>query len=233
MKALNLKYIIIPNPSKTQWFFFIFLLGALLQEIIPEKLKKLLEFKDVDDEGKEGEALLKYKLTQAQTEILLNTFVCLTMVFPHFYYTTINKKAYEKRKQETLNNINQNKHLMNIKDRKNKAFIYLFIVIFIISFVDVLAQLLHPIEIIREYILCDKHMETDFSHFNSILFIDIFGRYFFSRCLLKTQFYLHHKISLFLNIFGIIFIILAEKEKMMENINEYESTYYYFFLLNL
>ena len=43
-----------------------------------------------------------------------------------------------------------------------------------------------------------------------MIFIAIFGRYIFSRCILKTHFYSHHKLSILLNFIGIIFIVLAE-----------------------
>ena len=205
MRALKFKYIIIPNPTKTQWYYFIFLLGGLLEASIPDLLNEKFNLglypgdceEEEGGEEKTGRELIGAFLTQSYIEMTINVVVNLVMVFPHFYYTVINKKEYKKREQELFNIIIQNKHIMNIKDRKRHLFMVTFIIVFVISFVDITCQLLDPINKLIEYATCNK-IKKDHQDLNSILFIDIFARYFFSRCILKTYFYYHHKLSILL-----------------------------------
>ena len=238
MRALKFKYIIIPNPTKTKWYYFIFLLGGLLEASIPDLLNDKFhlclypgdcEEKGEEKQVKEGMELIGAFLTQSYIEMTINVVVNLVMVFPHFYYTVINKKEYKKREQELFNIIIQNKHIMNIKDRKRHLFMVTFIIVFVISFVDITCQLLDPINKLIEYATCNE-IKDDHKDLNSILFIDIFARYFFSRCILKTYFYYHHKLSILLNFIGIIFLILAEINLIKTSFNT-DSTYVGFVIL--
>ena len=190
MNAITYKFIIIPNPSKKQWYFFIFLLGSLLRNIIPPLILGDKD-KDKDNDGKQesGEKALEAILSKLYVEIIGNIFTALTMGFPHFYYRIIDVTEYNKRTQEFNNIINQHKQLINISKFEMNTSQIMIMIVFIISFVDVFCQSLVPIKYILEYAFDKKKFSpTDPIYLYMPLFFDIFARYFFSRYILKTFF---------------------------------------------
>ena len=208
MNAITYKFIIIPNPSKKQWYFFIFLLGSLLRNIIPALI---VDNYDKDNSKKKGRALLKALLSKLYIEIIGNIFTALTMGFPHFYYRIINTKEYNKRTQEFKNIINQHKQLINFSKYEANTNQIMIMIVFIISFVDVFCQTLVPIKYLIEYMLNkDTFGYKDPVPLYMPLFFDIFARYFFSRYILKTYFYSHHKLSFLINFIGIILLSIVD-----------------------
>ena len=208
MNAIIYKFIIIPNPSKKQWYFFIFLLGSLLRNIIPALI---VNNYDKDNSKKKGRALLKALLSKLYIEIIGNIFTALTMGFPHFYYRIINTKEYNKRTQEFKNIINQHKQLINFSKYEANTNQIMIMIVFIISFVDVFCQTLVPIKYLIEYMLNkDTFGYKDPVPLYMPLFFDIFARYFFSRYILKTYFYSHHKLSFLINFIGIILLSIVD-----------------------
>ena len=152
---------------------------------------------------------LKNLLTQSYIEIIYNVLSAVLLGIPHFLNKMRNKEEYKNRRQQTYITNNQNINFIYLKNESSRIPLMLKI-IFIISSVDVFCQLTVPIKYIIEYKYFDCIQSNHQSHFYSVLFFDIFARYFFSRWILKTYFYIHHKLSFILSIIGLIPISIVD-----------------------
>ena len=164
---------------------------------------------------------LKNLLTQSYIEIIYNVLSAVLLGIPHFLNKIRNKEENKNRRQQTYITNNQNINFIYLKNESSRIPLMLKI-IFIISSVDVFCQLTVPIKYIIEYKYFDCIQSNHQSHFYSVLFFDIFARYFFSRWILKTYFYIHHKLSFILSIIGLIPISIVDfHAKYGSNDNKY------------
>ena len=164
---------------------------------------------------------LKNLLTQSYIEIIYNVLSAVLLGIPHFLNKMRNKEENKNRRQQTYITNNQNINFIYLKNESSRIPLMLKI-IFIISSVDVFCQLTVPIKYIIEYKYFDCIQSNHQSHFYSVLFFDIFARYFFSRWILKTYFYIHHKLSFILSIIGLIPISIVDfHAKYGSNDNKY------------
>ena len=200
MEAINCKLFIIPKLLRKHIYLLFFLLGALFRVLIPDILIKLRGKQD-DSEIKD----LKYLLTKKYFEIIRNVISALLLGIPHLLNRMRNRdEEYKKIKQQTYVT---NKQKINFiyNDNESSRIPIMLKIIFIIASVDVFCQLAVPIKfIIEDKILGDEILYADHNHLYFLLFFDIFARYFFSRWILRTYFYIHHYLSFLLNLIGLI-----------------------------
>ena len=196
MEAINCKFFIIPNFTKKHLYFFMFIFGILLRVFFPDLIKSL------NSDTSENQDSLEYYLTQKYFEIARNIGSSLLLGIPHFYYILVNK--YEGRKK---NKLSYNTQKVDFIYNEQKSYIpNMLKIILVISTVDIICQLLIPLKCIIE----DKKQNLQHYHLYFLLCFDIFARYFFSRIILKTYFYIHHKLSFLLNIIGLIPITIID-----------------------
>ena len=207
MEIIDCKFFLIPKPMKKHLYLLLFLFGALLRILIIYIFKRLKNDEN-ESNGNNNEnhsKTLNQLLTKNYFEIINNVLSALFLGIPHFFNRMINKDENKYIYQQTYNTNSQKIDFINCNDNNEPNRPLLVIkIIFIISTVDIICQLLIPIN----YIIGDKSTE-DHSHLYFLLFFDIFARYLFSRWILKAYFYIHHKLSFLLSIIGIIHIIIV------------------------
>ena len=204
MEVIKCKFILISKLTNKHKYFLYFLLGSLFRVVIPDILKAKYDKENIDNNS------LNYLLTQKYIEIMRNIISDLFLGFFVCFDRIKNKDEKHKR-------------YIQIKKTKSLKINYIFNVqssrfpltlkyIFLISVIDIISQILIPLKFIIEYnIPCfTTILNTEPLHFYILLFFDIFARYFFSRWLLKTYFYAHHKFSFLLNIIGLFFIGIVD-----------------------
>ena len=217
MEVINCKIIMISKPTTKHFYFFLFLIGAIFRLLVPDIIKKLNG--EYDKENKKSPCL-KHLLTKQYLEIIGNLLSDLLMGIPHFCYKVRNKDDYKSRKQKTYNSNVQ--RIRFIYNEEKSHLPNMLRIIFIISLVDVICQLTIPIKYIFENKVLGRKqiLNVENYHLYFLLFFDIFARYFFSRVILKTYFYIHHKLSFLLNIIGLIPIAIVDFHlKFKENEN--------------
>ena len=195
MEAINCKLFIIPKLLRKHIYLLFFLLGALFRVLIPDIFTK--------DENESKD--LKYLLTKKYFEIIRNVISALLLGIPHLLNRMRNRdEEYKKIKQQTYVT---NKQKINFiyNDNESSRIPIMLKIIFIIASVDVFCQLAVPIKfIIEDKILDNEILNADPNNLYFLLFFDIFARYFFSRWILRTYFYIHHYLSFLLNLIGLI-----------------------------
>jgi hypothetical protein len=198
MDVVNCKYFIFPNLTKKHWYFSMFILGIILRVLVPDILKLINRKEEKQDIS------LNRLLTQKYFEITRNIGSSLLLGFPHFYYKFMSKSSNKKSRK--------NPHKINfIYNEKKSGIPNVLKIIFIISTVDIICQLLIPLKyLFEDYAFMGKILDTPYYHLYFLLFFDIFARYLFSRFILKTYFYYHHKLSFLLNIIGLIPITVVD-----------------------
>ena len=192
---------------KKHLYLFLFLIGALLRVLIPYVVKICNENDENDENYKMKLGCL---LTKKYIEIINNVLSALFLGIPHFLNKIRNKDEYNNIQQQIYKTNSQKIDFINndYKYEPNRPLLMIKI-IFIISTVDIICQLLIPIKyIIDDDLENQKYIEQ--SHLYFLLFFDIFARYLFSRWILKTYFYIHHKLAFLLNIIGIIPITIVD-----------------------
>ena len=196
MEAINCKFFIIPKFTKKHLYFFMFIFGILLRVFFPDLIKSL------NSDTSENQDSLEYYLTQKYFEIARNIGSSLLLGIPHFYYILVNK--YEGRKK---NKLSYNTQKVDFIYNEQKSYIpNMLKIILVISTVDIICQLLIPLKCIIE----GKKQNLQHYHLYFLLCFDIFARYFFSRIILKTYCYIHHKLSFLLNIIGLVPITIID-----------------------
>ena len=212
MEVIQCKFIIIPKFTKKHWYFLMFIISRICRQLAPDLLIYFKNYKNNENSD------LNSLLTREYFRITRNIGSTLLLGFPHFYYKCINKEYKKKQQQE------YNPHKINyIYNEENSLTPNMLKIVFVISFVDIICQLLIPIKIIFDNILFDNFLYKEYSHIYSLLFFDIFARYFFSRVILKTYFYIHHKLSFLLNIIGLIPIAIVD---IFVKFNENQNVYF-------
>ena len=206
MEAINCKLFIIPKLLRKHIYLLFFLLGALFRVLIPDILIKLRGKQD-DSEIKD----LKYLLTKKYFEIIRNVISALLLGIPHLLNRMRNRdEEYKKIKQQTYVTNNQKINFI-YNDNESSRIPIMLKIIFIIASVDVFCQLAVPIKfIIEDKILDNEILNADPYNLYFLLFFDIFARYFFSRWILRTYFYIHHYLSFLLNLIGLILISFVD-----------------------
>ena len=197
MKIIKCGIFLFPKLDKKYLSFAWFLVGSFLRSAIPKLLKLNTESNN-----------LKILLTQNYFDILRNILSDLIIGIFHFIYIIKNKDEYKKRSQiEYNNNITQIRFMFN--NEKNRK-LRIIKIIFIISFIDIICQLLLPISYLIEYAIDPNNsLKATTDRFYSLLFIDIISRYLLSLYVLKTYFYYHHYLAFILNfISALIFFII-------------------------
>ena len=200
MEIIKCKFILIPKPTKKHLFFLMFILGILFRALVPDLLLffKHKVKKEIDS--------LNYLLTQKHLEIARNIGSSLIFGIPHFYFKIINRE--HKVKQPKNNNYQRITYIYNAEKSKTP---YMIKIILIISSVDIFCQLIISIKFIFEDKVLKKNiLSLEQNHLYFLLFFDIFARYFFSRFILETYFYIHHKLSFLLNIIGLLPIAIVD-----------------------
>ena len=207
MKVIKCKCFMISKLTNKHKYFAFFLLGSLFRVLFPYILYKINQTKIEEFEKYIGNRLnrLNYLLTQKYIEIIRNIISALFLGFFHCLYRVKNIDESKKRQMQTYNTNSQN--INDIFKAESSRVPITSKYIFLISFVDIICQMLIPLKFILEYKFSFKNiLSTEPSRLYILLFFDIFARYIFSRWLLKTYFYAHHKFSFFLNFLGLILI---------------------------
>ena len=199
MEVIKCKYILISKLTKKHKYFLFFLLGSLFRFLFPCILNKIKN-KEIDNNNN-----LNHLLTQQYFAIMRNIISNLILGIFHCYNKIINTDGKKKKMQ--ANNYNKLKINYIYNDKYNNVS-FQFKYIFVISLIDIICQLLIPIKYILEKNVFNYSIivTTEPNYFYTILFFDLFARYIFSRFILKTYFYCHHKLSFFLSLLGLIFI---------------------------
>ena len=239
MEVINCRLFIIPRFMKKHIYLLLFIIGALTRVLFPDildyycppkysnknqnetnltNISNIITFLEDTNEGANNTSSnnpenciknLTFLLTKSYIEIIYNVLSAVLLGIPHFLNKMRNKEENKNRRQQTYITSNQNINFIYLKNESSRIPLMLKI-IFIISSVDVFCQLTVPIK----YIIEDKYFRciqsNHQSHFYSVLFFDIFARYFFSRWILKTYFYIHHKLSFILSIIGLIPISIVD-----------------------
>ena len=210
MEIINCKLFLIPKPMKKHLYLILFLIGALLRVLIP-----YLYVKIIVKEEKFGKPL-----TKKYCEIINNVLSALLMGIPYFLNRIRNKDKDKNIQQQTYKTNSQKIDFIN-NNETNRS-ILMIKIIFLISTVDIICQLLIPIYYIIEKpdkikdkdkdknLNKKKYHLPDQSHLYCLLFFDIFARYIFSRLILKTYFYIHQTLSFILSIIGLIPITIVD-----------------------
>ena len=204
MDIIKCKLFMIPKLTKKHCYFLLFLIGSALREIIPDLVKKYnkKDLKMVNNVSNLSN--LKFLFTQKYHEIIRNIISDILIGVFHCMNKIKNKNESKK---TNIRNSQKMYYLFNDEANKSRK---KYLIIFIISFVDIICQLLFPIKFLIEYFLMNNINDIPSFHLYCLLFIDIFARYLFSRIILKTYFYLHHYLSIFLNIIGLILIAIVD-----------------------
>ena len=212
MEIVKCKFIMFTKPTKKHWYFFLFLLGSFLRVLVPDIHYNLSKYKpDLID--------YNFKLTQKYFELIRNISSDLLIGIFHCMHKCRNKDELKNKPQDTYKR-NSQKIVFIFNDEEDKVPV-MYKIILIISFVDIICQLLMPANILFDkYILNKQKYDYQFepTDLYCLLFVDIFARYLFSRCILKTYFYKHHYLSFILNIIGLIPITFVDiKEKILKD----------------
>ena len=206
MEVITCKFFIIPKLMKKHIYLLLFLLGSLFKILIPDILIKLRDKKD-EAEYKD----LKYLLTKKYFEIIRNVLSCLILGIPHLLNKMRNKDEEYKNMEQQAFITNEQKINFIYNDNEKSRIPIMLKIIFIIASVDVFCQLAVPIKfIIEDKILDNEILNADPNNLYFLLFFDIFARYFFSRWILRTYFYIHHYLSFLLNLIGLILISFVD-----------------------
>ena len=213
MEVIKCKFIILTKPVKKHWYFFLFLLGSFLRILIPDILSYLLDKNnsEPDSDSNLYNKNFGFKLSQKYFELIRNIASDILIGIFHCIHKCRNKDENKKRPPLERYKRNSQKIVFIFNDEEDK-FPIMYKIIFIISLVDIICQLLLPIYIILDYKIFknEKTLRIEPIDLYYLLFFDIFARYIFSRLLLKTYFYKHHYLSFILNIIGLISITIVE-----------------------
>lgn len=232
MEVVKCKFFMFTKPVKKHWYFFLFLLGSFLRQLIPDIHSKIRDLKNESkpDSNSDHDKIFKFELTGKYFELIRTISSDLLIGIFHCMHKCRNKDENKKQPQERYKR-NSQKIVFIFNDEEDK-FPVMYKIIFIISLVDIICQLLIPIYIILDYKVLnhDKILEKEPNELYYLLFIDIFGRYLFSRLLLKTYFYKHHYLSFILNIIGLILITTIEIIELKKEIDN-ELQYSFFVII--
>ena len=206
----------IPEFTFKHLYFLGFFIGSFLRVFIPDILN--ITYEETND--------LKVLLAQCYMEMIRNISSDILMGIFYAIDYIRNKEEYKERK-ELINTKNDYIYNDGTKTKDRLMLRY----IFIISFIDIICQLAIPIKYLIESSNSKNNsyltMEPELLY--SFLLFDLFSRYFLSRLILKTYFYIHHNLSFVLNIISITILVVVDyKYKYLyknENDNGYDILY--------
>ena len=188
----------IPEFTYKHLYFLGFLIGSFLRIFFPDILN--ITYKETN--------YLKVLLAQCYMEIIRNISSDILMGIFYFIDYIRNKEEYKERK-ELINT--KNDYIYNEGTKKKEGLMLKYI--FIISFIDIICQLAIPIKYLIEHFIFNKddyYLTTEPELLYSFLLFDLFGRYFLSRLILKTYFYIHHNLSFVLYIISIAILVIVD-----------------------
>ena len=201
----------IPEFTMKHLYFLGFLIGSFLRRFVPDILD--ISYTNFDS--------LKIILAQCYMEMIRNISSDLLMGIFYFIDYIKNKEEYKNRK----NLINSKGNYIYNDGTKTKNRLMLKL-IFIISFIDIICQLLLPIKYIFENKVMNREiLTTEPDHLYSFLLFDIFSRYILSRLILKTYFYIHHNLSFILNTISIVILAIVDYKFKYKNKESYDILY--------
>ena len=203
----------IVKPVKKHWYFFLFILGSFLRLFSPDILILIYKNKKkIDFSSREYNFLMTQKyfemIRTISSDLLIGIFHCIHKIR--------NKDDFSKTPQQTYNR-NSQKIFFIFNDETSRV-PTMYKIIFIISIIDIICQLLIPLKFILEKKVIDCSINNNPPYnLYSLLWFDIFARYLFSRWILKTYFYIHHYFSFFLNFIGLILITIVDLKTKIIN----------------
>ena len=225
MEIIKCKLILITKPTKKYLYFFLFLLGSFLRIFIPDIIimPKGKQYNKGDEYTLQ---ILKSNITQRYFDLIRN--IGCDALFGIFFliHKIRNKDEPKKNKLQTYNTSNQKAYF--IFNDESSRIPTTYKIIFIISIIDIICQLLIPAHYIIEYsFFKEEPVKIDPSKLYCLLLFDIFARYLFSRWILKTYFYNHHYLSFILSSIGLIGITIAD----INNKIEFNSNFMVFIII--
>ena len=203
------KIIIFPKCDYKNIYLLIFIVASSIRYSIPSILEENLETRNYESE--------EYYKGKSYFHILSNFIgdfsVGIIILF-------------NKCKKET-NSIITTEGLKTKKEMKHKFYFYLSM----IAIIDFLAQLCLT-KFIFAYIIPNEMIENKGTFIEKenlyfVVLIDIISRYAFSRLFLKSYFYKHHIVSIFITILGFMGLLVIN----IYNIYNYTNNYKIFFLI--
>ena len=221
----------ITRPIQKHWYFFLFIFGSFFRVFIPELpdiIYKIVEhpINYLPDNEKSPE-FKKFLLTRKYFEMMRTISSDLLIGIFHCIHKIRNKDDFSKTPQQTYNRNSQKIYFIFNDETSRVPTMYK--IIFIISIIDIICQLLIPIKyIIEGFVMNQKIKFGDTYYLFSLLWFDIFARYFFSRWILKTYFYIHHYFSFFLNCLGLVLITIVDFLSAKKIPKDYDYLYFIF-----
>ena len=210
--------VLIPKLTYKYTYFIWFLLGALLRKAVPDILGLLIlgpiKNNGNDDGGQNYNENEISPPLESYLDILLNiTSDLLTGIFLLIFKNS-ERKSNATDKSYPRNSLKIN-FIFNDETRRAPRFYKL---IALISFIDLICQSVFLIKniIITKYYSYSKEKELNPSYLYSLLIVDISARYFFSRFILNTFFYAHHKLSFILILFALPILAFIDVKQIIE-----------------
>ena len=224
MEVYKCKYIICPVLTIKHWFFILFLVGGFLRIFVPDVLIYFNNKKKGNvNENIPNEESIEYHLTNKYFEIIRNIVSDLFLGVFHCYYKFRDSNEKKKKGRQTYTNNQRINFIFNDNTPRSSKMLKM---IFIISLVDIICQLIIPIKYIIDYYWSEQRiLDTEPYHLYMLLFFDIFARYFFSLWILRTYFYIHHYLSFLLNIIGLSFIAIIDIRHKIIGTNQYNALF--------
>ena len=221
----NLYCLLIPKLTSKHNLFIYFIIGSLFRKMVPSLLSDyIFKIKKKNIEYHE-------ELREIYFDIVCNVFSDLLTFIPYCisrYYN--NGKSSKTKKKLAGEKKDLNINFIYNEEKTDKCLT--FKIIFIISFIDFICQMLFFGVCILRDIKYFNVTENDSSILRnpdflySFLVIDIVSRYIFSSLILKTYFYAHHHLSFFLNFIGLSILLFIDIKYKIE-----DYTYLYIIMI--
>lgn len=205
------KCLIFPKLDSKNIYILIFVFASLCQNLIP-KIVETIEKKDNNIKPPNS---------------ILNYFDIISFCFSDILAGIIvlkNKLCSKENHRETITSSE------GAKTKKNMRKLF-YLIIPLISMMNFLGNLcLYFFYCLYKSLDINEYISQEDLFF--MIFFDILFRYIFSRIFLKSYFYKHHYFSIFLNVIGLIpLIIISSKNIFEKNISEVKNSIIIFFLL--
>ena len=176
--------------------------GAILEYFDKKNQEYNNEGDNNNEDNNKGDNITNFNISSQYIKIVLLIFADL-LFLPFFIYT----KCYLKKDKKKVNNSKNDIKLIyndSISRKCKKIVLYSFL----ISILDLISRSIYFLFFLfyinreKELINLPKRYNMDY-----ILAIDICFRYFFSRIIIKTKIYRHHKYSMYICLVGFILFI--------------------------
>ena len=195
--------IFIPKLNIKYLLFLGFIIFSFLFDVLLINIQNLA---GDDIKNYDSTKLINYFIEQRYFNIICN--LISDLLVGNFLLITLirSKTKCTKLENNYENSQNQLKSLI-YNDYKN-SFWNKFKIIIIISTIDMICQftfLLFAIVFLEDYLIEQR---------KPLLFVDIVSRYIFSLIIFKSHFYPHHKLSIILNLVGLVLFSYYDKNKI-------------------